>query len=151
MKKINTKRLKNRGPDKPSGPPVTRSTSATTVSVKDLPWYGLFRDRGYSDHSIPTINPPAGNSYVKIEDWVTRDQWILEQDEDLAMDIWLKRVDPYNYIRQEPKPAPKTSPSEGACSDSGSPKKKNGTSGGTFKRLGKRRKSASATSHPTGP
>ncbi|MHA6345943.1 hypothetical protein [Roseivivax sp. CAU 1761] len=151
--KINLKRLKSKAAE-PTPTPAASETSAKPstgpkTDPKALPWYGLFKDRGYRDSSVPTDPPPDRRSYVAVEEWITGGGWILDQDEALAMGIWLGRVDPMNYV----PPAKPAAPAKSTATAAGGAKKPagGGSSGGTFKRLGKRRKSAEPAAGPAGP
>ncbi|WP_156883447.1 hypothetical protein [Salipiger mucosus] len=164
--KINTKRLKKQTSRKekttrensPAAGAESRPSSAgrspspgSNTSVKDLPWFWLFKDRGYKDTAIPRDPPPRIKSYEKIEEWVTGGGWILDEDADLAMDIWLRRVDPLNYERQVTREPSK--PARQASSSTQAPKTDPAgfSTGKKSKRFGKRRREREAAHGPSGP
>lgn len=146
--KIDKNFLKGRGQSRkpaPNGPTKTVSRPSQD-NVRDLPWYQLFRDRGYPGSNIPTQQPPKGLSFVKIEEWVTRGGWIHAEDTDLAMDIWLGRVDPLNYVPPAPKPVQTESSSAPITGDDRSP-----TSAPKRKSRFSQRRSAKSASPPPAP
>ena len=144
--KIDKNFLKRRGQSRKPAPSGAEEsvTLPSQDNVRDLPWFQLFRDRGYPAANIPTTQPPKGQSFVKIEEWVTRGGWIHPEDTDLAMDIWLRRVDPFNYVPPAPKPVQTGTPSAPVTEDAGStspvPKRRN--------KFAKRRSASSAKAAP---
>jgi hypothetical protein len=86
---------------------ASRNTSMTDKAK--LPWAGMFRDYGLSITDMPSDQPPQPHAgYGAILDWVTGTAWEMEEHSSLAIDIWLRRVDPLNYQsrrKAEGKPA----------------------------------------------
>ena len=108
-------KIKGISPDVQGTPTPQKNTK--TIKVRDLPWYNLFKDHGYSDNNIPTTNPPQPHLYGEILTWLSRDEWIIEKDEDLAMEIWLGRASLFDYkanIQQSKTETPtQTAPTNG--------------------------------------
>lgn len=89
-------------------PKPAHSQEGQKINPRLMPWYKLFVDYGFADAAIPVNDPPRNlNSYGAIITWVSQDNWIIEQDENLAIDIWLKKVSLTDYKpRSETSQAP---------------------------------------------
>ena len=74
----------------------TLSDSVNKAETK--PWTEIFKAYGFRESSIPTSQPPQKeDGYGSILTWVTSDGFEpFEHEIDLAIDIWMGKVDIWN-------------------------------------------------------
>ena len=116
--------------------PKRSNEQNTTVRKNSMPWFKLFQRYGIGN--LCPVKPfPETSGWAEILDWVSNEEYIIPEQEELALDIWCGKVNPLVPV-EEPVATQKPtkvedqtpSPSASAPKKTGSPIKK--------KRLSKR-------------